>query len=268
MNRLLILILVVLANGIVSIAQADVEAGDSQPEPAAELKIDEMVLLEAIVGGSTVKASNSSGQTWQAKVGDTLLTGETIETDAEITADLRLSDGSLIRVAPVSTFSVDDVVLTKENFWQWSFRLLRGGIISIIRKGNVSAVKLKVTTPTGTVGVRGTEFSLDYEPLSTETTLYTKSGEVLFSGVRGGHVDFEKAERVGAGQVSLVLKNQARPDRAAALTDALKTRNARFRTRIARLRELRRSRKTAVIQKWFNRPDAARKNLRNQMKKN
>jgi hypothetical protein len=78
-------------------------------------------------------------------------------TQSDSWADLRLCDGSALRVGENS-----DLVLAaardEGSYWSWAFDLVRGGVYGAVNGGSNGRVKLGVRTPSASMGVRGTIF--------------------------------------------------------------------------------------------------------------
>jgi len=110
-----------------------------------------------------VSAVSPNGQSRSISRGSELLTGETIDT-GEGRAQLRFSDGGMISLQPQTRFSLESYGYDKDDSSKNSavMKLLKGGLRSItglIGKTNRQGYKLQ--TATATVGIRGTEFSVN-----------------------------------------------------------------------------------------------------------
>lgn len=119
--------------------------------------------------------------------------GETITT-YNSAAELRLDpNGSIIKLAPNTTFSVDNLQKTGEE--ENSFSITEGKMRAVAAK--VAKGGYRITTPTAVCGIRGTDFGINVVP-GQEESLFVREGLVAFS--KGG----EEIE-VGAGQIANAL---------------------------------------------------------------
>ena len=110
-----------------------------------------------------VSAVAANGQSRSLSKGSELQTGETIDT-GEGRAQLRFSDGGMISLQPQTRFSLESYGYDKDDSSKNSviMKLFKGGLRSItglIGKTNRQGYKLQ--TATATVGIRGTEFSVN-----------------------------------------------------------------------------------------------------------
>ncbi len=177
----------------------------------------EAIAAEKVEGGA--KALGLSGER-PLEAGGFLAKGEAVETGAGAWVDLRLCDGTGLRVGESSRMSFDEALSQNEaGFVGWAFELLRGSMLGVVTGGSKgSEVKLRVRTPTASVGVRGTEFLLEAGD-GEETSLHTMEGEVLL----GARDDFEKFrnpqgagfserfQKVGKEFSSRIRKGEGRP---------------------------------------------------------
>ncbi len=117
----------------------------------------------AFVAGK-VSAIGADGQSRLLKKGSDIAPGETIDT-GDGRAQVRFSDGAFVALQPQSQFRVDDYVFNgKSDGKERSlFSLLKGGLRTItgaIGKRNRAAYQ--ITTAVATIGVRGTEYAIQY----------------------------------------------------------------------------------------------------------
>ncbi len=92
--------------------------------------------------------------------GDTIYIGQTIQTGKDSRAILKLLDGSQISLTENSRFVVE-AFSVKDGKQQAELKLLEGGLRSItgfINKNRRNNFRLK--TPNGSIGIRGTDFSV------------------------------------------------------------------------------------------------------------
>ena len=182
-----------------------------------------------------------------------LALGDSIVTGKSAWVELRLCDGSAIKVGEKTKFKFESSAKEAEGFAGWAFGLLKGSLLAVVQgEANSDKVKLRVRTPTAALGVRGTEFMVDSDD-AAGTSLHTIEGEVLLGTAEDfdqlpelkGPALAEKFEAVPKEQMSRIALGEMRPLKAMAF-------------KLAELRQVRGSffeRKLAVIQ----RPEAMKK---------
>lgn len=130
--------------------------------------------------------------------GDTVNSGEKLETGARGRMQIRFTDGSFLSLQPNSRFGVTTYTYNREkpeesrlvfNFLQGSMRTISGAI------GKVNRANYQIKTPMATIGIRGTDYAV------------TINGDDLFLNVLKGLVklgnDLGSAD-IKAGQTYLV----------------------------------------------------------------
>ncbi|MBA5779201.1 FecR domain-containing protein [Stappia sp. F7233] len=152
----------VLAAGMVSAAPVAGKAVDAQPD--AELSNSRVKVV--IVSGTAVTQ------------------GDRITTDARGLVQLLFSDETKLVVGPRSSLVIESYLLRSSNRANsFSIRALGGSFRMITGKSRKQAYK--ITTPTATIGVRGTEFDFTVQRSGmTEVVLF--SGEATVCGRNGG----------------------------------------------------------------------------------
>jgi hypothetical protein len=129
-------------------------------------------------GNGTPKVRRMQGT--EAVVGEKMeiFSGDRVITDDNSSVDILLHDGTIIRVGIHSEFRLDSAAL-KKGFIAWIFSLAEGSIRGLVEKSaDQKNIKLRVNTPSGTIGVRGTEFVLEH--VGGQTSLFTIEGDVAF----------------------------------------------------------------------------------------
>ena len=93
--------------------------------------------------------------------GSLVTAGDTIVTGAGGRAQIRFSDGSLISLQPRSEFRIDDYQFDMAQ-QRGFFSLVRGALRTISGAvGKRDPADYRMTTPTATIGIRGTEFLVE-----------------------------------------------------------------------------------------------------------
>lgn len=144
--------------------------------------------IEAVEGAKAVNVKRD-GKTIQMKVGDALASGDEIVTDEKTAVDLRLEDESLVRVGVNSSYRI----VEESGAAKFLHRLISGAVMVLVPKktdAKGDEIKFRMRTPQGTIGVRGTEFTVN--TTKEGTTLRGLSGEVMFGPV---DADFPQAEK-------------------------------------------------------------------------
>jgi hypothetical protein len=126
-----------------------------------------------------MSAVDGAGQRRVLVKGGSVYPGDTVETDATSRAVLAFRDDSRMTLGAQTRFRVDNFVYDPRNAGEGRFlaSLLRGSLralTGLIAKGNVRNVGF--TTPTATVGIRGT--GLDMDCTDTACNFYTWLGSI------------------------------------------------------------------------------------------
>ena len=122
------------------------------PAYAAEL----FASVDAISGSAFL--SDKTGKSGAISAGQKIYAGQTIDTAADGEVHLVTEDGGIIALRPDTTFRVDQYRAEGGSGDRIFMSLLRGAMRSItgwIGKHNTSAYR--ITTPTATLGIRGTD---------------------------------------------------------------------------------------------------------------
>ncbi|WP_374627070.1 FecR domain-containing protein [Devosia sp.] len=104
-------------------------------------------------------------------VGSDVFIGDKVVTDASGLVELRFSDRTRLVIGPRSSLVIDDYLLREDgsagkfavNALAGTFRFITGG---------AAKDRYLITTPTGTVGVRGTAFDLNVDAQQTSLLLF------------------------------------------------------------------------------------------------
>jgi hypothetical protein len=118
--------------------------------------------VEFSVGGVQVIGVN--GQARAAAKGVAVQSGDTVDTGTG-RAQLRFTDGACVSLAPQSKFRIDDYRFEgkADGSERGFFSLLSGGLRTITGLvGRTNRRNYQVTTSVATIGIRGTEYKIDY----------------------------------------------------------------------------------------------------------
>ena len=130
---------------------------------------------------AVVDRASASGEVGQRALlaGTEVYLGDTVETDGQGEAQLLFTDGTRMVVGPDSLMVLDEYVFrggAAEN--KFAVRALSGAFRFF--SGNSPSDAYEIRTPSGTMGVRGTEF--DIAVTSDETKVLLYDGGVVLCG--------------------------------------------------------------------------------------
>ncbi len=117
--------------------------------------------VEFVSGGASIRAA--SGQARPALRGAVLSAGDSVETAQGGRVQLRMVDGAFISLQPQTLLRLDAYAMagTSATEERGFLGLLRGGLRTVTGSiGRVNRNGYRLTTPTATVGIRGTEFAV------------------------------------------------------------------------------------------------------------
>jgi hypothetical protein len=125
-----------------------------------------------------VTVTSTDGRERTAKRGTKVNEGDTISTTRRGTAQLRMVDGAALAVRPRSRVRIDAYKFDKKPESDRSFlSLLRGTLRSItglVGRSNKSAYRVR--TRTATIGIRGSDADIGFNPNTGVTAIRTYSG--------------------------------------------------------------------------------------------
>ena len=187
--------------------------------------------VDAVSG--PVSIVSTDGTTAPAKEGQKLMVGQTVQTLAGGELHAITEDGGLLALRPGTTFKMQQYQATQDGKSVIDMSLLRGALRSITGWiGKLNPSGYRVTTPTATVGIRGT----DHEVTVLEPGNGRDRAGTYDSVLEG--VTVVRSERgelyVQAGQHGFIAKDaQGTPTLLAERPDFLGQRALRLEDRIA-----------------------------------
>ncbi|MDH5657340.1 MAG: FecR domain-containing protein [Spirochaetia bacterium] len=108
-----------------------------------------------------------------------ILPGQIIKTGKDSRVDLQLKDGILFRLGPETKILLkESQILSGENFHKVEIDLSKGKMFTTVNKME-GASSFKVKTPTAIAGVRGTDFLVVSDEVSSDILVEDGSVEVL-----------------------------------------------------------------------------------------
>jgi hypothetical protein len=133
--------------------------------------------IQNVIG--TARISKHTGQEYPAIKGDNLYEGDTVATGSNSNVQIRMVDEALIWLRPNTEFKITTYRSTQHGSPknEVALRLLAGSmrtVTGVIGKANPGDYKL--STPSATIGIRGTEFDAVYATSQIAADLQTAPG--------------------------------------------------------------------------------------------
>lgn len=156
-------------------------------------------------------------QTRQLVVGSDVFIGDRVETGDKGLVQIKFADQTELVVGPRSALVIDDYLLRADNsVGRFSVNALAGTFR--FATGTAPKDRYKINTPTGTIGVRGTEFDFVVTPENTQVLLFSGGVQMCNSG--GQCVDLSNSCDLGSFDTALAqvlghpdaITGQARAD--------------------------------------------------------
>lgn len=166
-------------------------------------------MVDLVAGKVSVRTN--AGVASQAVKGAIIGPGDTIETGASGELHMKMDDGGYIAVRPNTVIKVEQYVANGDASDSAVFSLFRGAMRSLTGWiGKLNPKGYRVTTPTATIGIRGTDHETTHIPLEDAkpgeipgthdrvihgaTFLETPQGRVDISEGRAGYVSLASGE--------------------------------------------------------------------------
>lgn len=125
-----------------------------------------------------VSVTSKDGVVREVRRGSTVEEGDMISTTQRGSAQLKMADGAAIAVRPRSSVRIDNYQFNNDSKTDRSFfSLLRGTLRSITGLvGRNNRQSYRVSTETATIGIRGSDADIGYNPETGITAVRTYSG--------------------------------------------------------------------------------------------
>lgn len=165
-------------------------------------------LIIKVEGDGIARVKKAFGVEEAAGAGGKLFPGDKVITDSRSAVFIILNDGSVLKVGLSSEFKLEEAEL-HDRFLSWAFRLVKGSMRALVEKNAEPDTRLRIHTPGGTVGVRGTEFVVALDEEEKTTQLFMIEGLVAY-----GLPDCEKSNscvEVRAGEMASMKEGQKEP---------------------------------------------------------
>lgn len=115
-----------------------------------------------------VRISNAAGAVLQPAKGAVVRPGDTIETDAAGELHVKMEDGGYLAIRPNTVLKIEHYVVNGDAGDSSTLNLLRGALRSLTGWiGKLNPKGYRITTPTATIGVRGTDHETIHIPVET-----------------------------------------------------------------------------------------------------
>jgi len=189
-------------------------------EPGSEPEPEPVVGEVADISG-VARATDSAGRGRALEAGSAVRRGDTISTSSGTTVRIEFRDGEELHLRPDSRVRVRKWSLPDIGPGERVIGLLAGGLRAITGAlGNREQDDYRTITPAATMGIRGTDYSLQ---LCDAGTCVNSHGETLrdglYAGVASGEIELLNAAGdgvYGAGEYGYVAASDVAPEQVAA----------------------------------------------------
>lgn len=130
-----------------------------------------------------VKVTKTNLETMKAKIGLSVVPGDTITSGADSRGKIVMEDRNTIHISPNTEFKIEAYVNngTQKNV---ELRLKEGKVRNEVKQTyDGDKNKFIIKTPTAVAGVRGTDFTTSFDKTSNRTEVVTFEGRVEFSNL-------------------------------------------------------------------------------------
>lgn len=148
--------------------------------------------------------------------GGDVFVGDALTTDAASQAQIRFNDEAIVALRPDTTFRVDDFAFkSAQEPEKGLFSLLKGGFRTVTGLiGKTNRDSYRVTTPTATIGIRGTHYAVLLCDSGCRNDDGTAASAGLYGGVNEGRVAVQNdagAMELGVGEYFYVADKASLP---------------------------------------------------------
>jgi hypothetical protein len=133
------------------------------------------------VNGKVQIKSKSGNKTREAKKDSTVLEGERITTGKDSSAVLRLFDGSELKVSSKTEFWLSKLQTPSVKDKVLKFKLAFGQLAAKVKKLASSKSSFEIEAGGVVCGVRGTEYTYSYDPVTNKVTVKVLEGTVFMN---------------------------------------------------------------------------------------
>ena len=147
-----------------------------------------------------VTLRNDKAQRMDARIGMQVETGQLIKTAAGSTAEIRLADGAVFKIAAKSTFIIDDFLIQGTDSRQMTARMLTGALQYISKPARFKKDDRTIFLANAAAAIRGTDFiafvdrRIEAVLISGTVELSARSNTVMLDR-RGQSVTFDSTSK-------------------------------------------------------------------------
>ena len=141
------------------------------------------------VSGTVEIKSQTSHKARLAQVGDTVVEGQRVVTQKDSNAVLQFFDGSELTIKPNTDFWLSKLEKPSDKDKILNFKMLAGNLFAKVAKLTSTNSSFEIEAGGVVCGVRGTEFSMNFDPSDNKLTLTVVEGTV-FSDIGGNIVPY------------------------------------------------------------------------------
>lgn len=135
----------------------------------------------ASVTGRVVVKDAQGKHTRQAQKDATVAEGETVKTGAGAQAVLRLFDGSQVTVSPDTNFVLEKMEQPTLKDKVFRFKIELGKLLAMVNKLTSARSSFEIEAGGVVCGVRGTQYSMEYDPATGKVNVFVSDGTVWSS---------------------------------------------------------------------------------------
>jgi hypothetical protein len=145
---------------------------------------------------NTVDSREEAGAKWKSAVeGESITTGGGARTQENARAKITISDGTLIRMAPATTFNLTE--LSPEPTDPVTRFVLEAGKVWVSVTEALGGGSFEIETPTGVAAVRGSLMSAEFYPADGRMIVTCLDGACRLTAQSGQFVDLSDGEQSG-----------------------------------------------------------------------
>jgi hypothetical protein len=149
---------------LVNALQLSIGWSQNNPPQAAALDTDPVGKVESVSGtvhvthpsAVLVQANLPAGDGGQTKIGDLVYRGDVIETGVDGAVGITFADGSAVNFSPSAKMEVTEFLYDPRGNSNSTLISLTEGTFSFISGAIAKTGQMKIDTPVGTLGIRGT----------------------------------------------------------------------------------------------------------------
>lgn len=131
-----------------------------------------------IIVKNDIKILKKGGATETAKVGSSILVGDTVVSGTDSRAKIAMQDRNIITVLPNTKLTIEEYKTGEKNR-NVKLSLLQGKVRNDVKeKYDNDKNKFQIRTPTAVAGVRGTKFVTGFSTETNATEILTLKGQV------------------------------------------------------------------------------------------